>query len=105
MDLRCYGLTSPRYDSKVSVHFADISDFKYEWNIDDLPWDAVVSIPMGEDHPDSLDHRVVEAIKSRALPPESEMPPKTQAAAIAFLYLYMMMAHSSYRFVAPSMPT
>ena len=97
VDLRCYGLTSPRYDNKLSVHFTDISNYRYEWDIDELPWDAVVSIPKGENHPDSLDHRLVDAIKSRALPPESEMPPKTQSAAVAFLYLYMTMAYGTYR--------
>ena len=88
-------MTSPRYDNKVSVHFADINDFKHEWDVDDLPWDAVVSIPQGESHPDALDQRLVDAIKSRALP--AEMSPKSQAAAIAFLYLYMTIAYGSYR--------
>ena len=97
LDLRCYGLTSPRHDGKVSVHFADISNYKHEWDIDELPWDAVVPVPKGEDHPDTLDQRVIDAIKARALPPEAEMPPKTHAAAIAFLYLYMMMAYGSDR--------
>ncbi|KAI0661562.1 cystathionine beta-lyase [Cubamyces menziesii] len=97
VDLRCYGLTSPRYDNKVSVHFKDINDYKHEWDVDDLPWDAVNSIPKGEDHPDTLDMRVIEAIKARALPPESEMPPKTHAAAVAFLYLYMMMSVGGHR--------
>ncbi|KAI1797283.1 cystathionine beta-lyase [Ganoderma leucocontextum] len=89
LDLRCYGLTSPRYDGKVSVHFADISNYKHEWDIEELPWEAAVPIPKGNDHPDALDQRVVDAIKARALPPE--MPPKSLAAAVAFLYLYMMM--------------
>ena len=100
VDLRCFGLTQPRYDNKISVHFTDISDFKYEWDVEQLPWDAAPSVPKGEDHPDALDQRLVDAIKTRALPPESEMPPKTQAAAIAFLYLYMMMAHGTYKSVA-----
>ncbi len=97
VDLRCYGLSSPRYDNKVSVHFADISNYKQEWDIDELPWDAVVPVPRGEDHPDALDQRVVDAIKARALPPEPDMPPKAHAAAIAFLYLYMMMTSSGDR--------
>ncbi|RPD61166.1 cystathionine beta-lyase [Lentinus tigrinus ALCF2SS1-7] len=97
VDLRCYGLTSPRYDGKVSVHFADINNYKHEWEIDELPWDAVVPIPNGEVHPDTLDQRVIDAIKARALPPEDKMPPKTHAAAIAFLYLYMMMTSAGSR--------
>lgn len=44
--------------------------------------------------------RVIEAIKTRALPLESQMPPKTHAAAVAFLYLYMMMTCSSHRYVS-----
>nr|VWO95875.1 Mannose-6-phosphate isomerase (EC (Phosphohexomutase) (Phosphomannose isomerase) (PMI) [Ganoderma boninense] len=95
LDLRCYGLTSPRYDGKVSVHFADIGDYKHEWDIEDLPWDVVVPIPKGSDHPDALDQRVVDAIKARALPPD--MSPKSQAAAVAFLYLYMMMTYGGDR--------
>lgn len=95
LDLRCYGLTSPRYDGKVSVHFADIGDYTHQWDIEELPWDAVVPIPKGNDHPDALDQRVVDAIKARALPPE--MSAKTQAAAIAFLYLYMMMTYGGDR--------
>ena len=79
------------------MHFKDINDYKHEWDVDDLPWDAVNSIPKGEDHPDTLDMRVIEAIKARALPPESEMPPKTHAAAVAFLYIYMMMSVGGHR--------
>ncbi|KAL1949297.1 hypothetical protein VTO73DRAFT_8178 [Trametes versicolor] len=97
LDLRCYGLTSPRHDGKISVHFTDINDYKHEWDLDELPWDAVVPIPRGDEHPESLDMRVIEAIKTRALPLESQMPPKTHAAAVAFLYLYMMMTCSSHR--------
>nr|AUN37954.1 cystathionine gamma-lyase 2 [Ganoderma lucidum] len=89
LDLRCYGLTSPRFDGKVSVHFADISNYNHEWDIEELPWDATVPIPKGSDHPDALDQRVIDAIKARALP--ADMPPKSHAAAVAFLYLYMMM--------------
>ena len=81
------------------MHFADINNYKHEWEIDELPWDAVVPIPNGEVHPDILDQRVVDAIKARALPPEDKMPPKTHAAAIAFLYLYMMMTSGGSRSV------
>ena len=110
LDLRCYGLTSPRFDSKVSVHFADISNYKHEWDIEELPWDATVPIPKGSDHPDALDQRVIDAIKARALP--SDMPPKSQAAAVAFLYLYMMMtsggdrsvhSHTNFRTIVPNL--
>ncbi|TBU55324.1 cystathionine beta-lyase [Dichomitus squalens] len=95
LDLRCYGLTSPRHDGRLSVHFADIDDYRHEWDIDELPWDAVVPIPRGSEHPEVLDQRVIDAIKTRALPPET--PPKSQSAAIAFLYLYMMMTSGADR--------
>ncbi|KAH9945309.1 cystathionine beta-lyase [Epithele typhae] len=97
VDLRCFGLTSPRYDRKVSVHFSDISDYKAEWDVDSLPWDALVSIPKGDSHPDVLDQRLVDAINSRVLPADCDMPPKAHNAALAFLYLYMTMSYGEYR--------
>ncbi|PCH42326.1 cystathionine beta-l [Wolfiporia cocos MD-104 SS10] len=97
VDLRCYGLTSPRHDNKLSVHLVDIGDHHHEWDLDDLPWDAVTPIPPGEAHPDQLDQRLMDAISSRALPPADEIPPKAHGALVAFLYLYMTLAHGSVR--------
>lgn len=95
VDLRCYGLTSPRHDGKICVNFADIDDFTHEWVLDDLPWDAVTSIRVGDKHPELLDQKLVEAIIKRALPDDIEA--KAKMAAVAFLYLYMVMAHGGER--------
>ncbi|OSX57832.1 hypothetical protein POSPLADRAFT_1156013 [Postia placenta MAD-698-R-SB12] len=97
VDLRCYGLTSPRHDGKLSVHLTDIGDYRHEWDVDDLPWDAVTPIPPGEPHPDQLDPRLMEAISARALPPADEMPRQTHGSLVAFLYLYMTLAHGGHR--------
>lgn len=98
MDLRCYGLTTPRHDGKLSVHFADIDNFYHEWNLSDLPWDAVTPVKLGGVHPDNLDEKLVNAITGKALGPVVQ--PKAKAAAIAFLYLYMILAHGGERYVS-----
>ncbi|EGN99093.1 hypothetical protein SERLA73DRAFT_168632 [Serpula lacrymans var. lacrymans S7.3] len=95
VDLRCYGLTTPRHDGKVSVHFIDIDNFKHAWEVDDLPWEAVTPVGVGGEHPESLDLKLVEAITSRALP--SSIPPKAKQASTAFLYMYMVQAHGGVR--------
>lgn len=100
VDLRCYGLTTPRNDNKVSIHLANIGNFRYEWDVDALPWDAVTPLPPGEAHPDQLDQRLVDAINEKVLPPAHEMPERTHPAALAFVYLYMAIAHGSRRYVA-----
>ncbi|CAK5268636.1 unnamed protein product [Mycena citricolor] len=41
VDLRCFGLATPRNDGRVSVHFTDIDNFYHEWDTQSLPWDAV----------------------------------------------------------------
>ncbi|KAI0346577.1 cystathionine beta-lyase [Trametopsis cervina] len=97
VDLRCYGLATPRSDNKISVAFTNISNFYHEWDIDKLPWDAVTPVTPGEKHPDALDQRLLDAINERALPPAHEMVPKSHPAALAFLYLYMVLSHSKRR--------
>lgn len=94
MDLRCYGLTTPRYDNKVSVHFSDLGDFRHEWDIDSLPWDAATPIPPGANHPETLDSKLIDAISTRALPESVHILPAARNAALTFLYLYMSLAHS-----------
>lgn len=95
--LRCYGLSSPRHDGRVSLHFNDLGNFSHEWNLDDLPWDAVTSVGMGDPHPDALDQRLVDAIQQRGLPSNIDQNSQAKAAAIAFLYLYMVMTHGGER--------
>ncbi|CAL1716803.1 unnamed protein product [Somion occarium] len=93
VDLRCYGLASPRNDGKISVHLCNIGDLYYEWDVNDLPWDAAVPILPGGTHPDNLDQRLLNAIGRRALPTPDRLPPKSHSAAVAFLYLYMTLTH------------
>jgi len=97
VDLRCYGITTPRHDGKVSVHFVDIDGFTQEWEIDDLPWDAVTPVHVGDAHPDVLDSKLVDAITTRALSSEVLEKPSARQASVAFLYMYMIMAHGGRR--------
>ncbi|EIN03696.1 cystathionine beta-lyase [Punctularia strigosozonata HHB-11173 SS5] len=97
VDLRCYGLASPRYDDKISVHFHDIDNLYFEWDVESLPWDAVTPVPNGEAHPDVLDAKLIDAITERALSEELRNHAKARQAAITFLYLYMILAQGSVR--------
>ena len=97
VDLRCYGLTTPRSDNKISAHFTNISDFYSEWDIDSLPWDSVTTVLPGDVHPEALDQQLLDAINERVLPPPDEMPPKSHPAALAFLYLYMALSYGKHR--------
>ncbi|TFK49910.1 cystathionine beta-lyase [Heliocybe sulcata] len=97
VDLRCYGLTTPRHDGKLSVQFCDIDDFYAEWDVDQLPWDAVTPVSVGEEHPEALDQRLIDAINNRAMPADVDKSSKARGAALAFLYLYMVMAHGGER--------
>ena len=90
MDLRCYGLATPRHDGKLSIHLQDLDSFYNEWDVKSLPWDAVTPIAPGDEHPDELDQRLVDALNSSAL--NSEMPASARGASLAFLYLYMILS-------------
>lgn len=80
------------------MHFADIDNFYHEWDLEELPWDAVTPVAMGSKPSDNLDEKLVDAITRRGLGPNIDEHPKAKAAAIAFLYLYMIMAHGSERY-------
>lgn len=99
MDLRCYGLTSPRRDGKLSVHFNDIENFYHEWDIEGLPWDAVTPIRTGEHHPDALDQKLINAIIEGPLGSLDETKKNALAASLAFLYMYMALAGDGERYV------
>jgi hypothetical protein len=99
VDLRCYGLTSPRRDGKLSVHFNDIDNFYYEWDIEALPWDAVTPFLTGENHPDALDQKLINAIIEGPLGTLDETKKSALAASLAFLYMYMVLAHDGERYV------
>lgn len=98
--LRCYGLFSPRHDSKIALRLLDLGNFSHEWVIDDLPWDAVTSVGVGDPHPDALDQRLVDAIQQRGLPSNIDQNTQAKGAAITFLYLYMVMAHGGERYLS-----
>lgn len=83
----------------MSVHLSDIDNFYHEWDVDELPWDAVKSVEPGDHHPDLLDQNLVDAINERAIGPDIHALPHAKAAAVAFLYLYMILAHGDERFV------
>jgi hypothetical protein len=95
--LRCYGLSSPRHDGKIALRFIDLGNFSHEWILDDLPWDAVTSVGVGDPHPDALDQPLVDAIQQRGLPHNIDQNAQAKAAAVAFLYLYMVMTHGGER--------
>lgn len=93
VDLRCYGLSTPRNDGRLSVHFADIDNFYHEWDIDSLPWDAVTPLAAGEDHPEVLDQVLMDAICAGPLSGFGEDVKHAKTASLAFLYMYLMLSH------------
>jgi len=97
VDLRCYGLTTPRHDGKLSVHFGDIDYFYYEWDIDGLPWDAVTPVSVGQEHPEDLDPRLIARISAGPLSGLGEDKKNARAASTAFLYMYMILAKGGER--------
>ncbi|KAJ6631005.1 cystathionine beta-lyase [Mycena sp. CBHHK59/15] len=103
VDLRCYGLTTPRSDGKLSVHFADIDNFYHEWDIESLPWEAVTPIATGEEHPDVLDQVLIDAINAGPLQDIGDEAKHAKTASLAFLYMYLMISgskRSSFNFTA-----
>ncbi|KAF8624533.1 hypothetical protein AX15_005842 [Amanita polypyramis BW_CC] len=92
VDLRCYGLATPRHDAKFSVHFRDINNFFREWDINSLPWDAVTPTPAGEEHPDLLDHTLIDALDNGILKTLESEEKQAYKASLAFLYVYMKLA-------------
>lgn len=97
VDLRCYGLTSPRQDRRLSVHFHDIGNFYYEWDINNLPWGAVASPPTVGEHPGDLDQQLVDALLQGPLSKISDAQRNARVASLAFLYLYMSLNKSEER--------
>lgn len=91
MDLRCYGLATPRRDNKLTVHLLDIDNFYNEWDVESLPWDAVTPVAPGEEHPEELDQRLVDALNKRALTMITDEQKAAHGACLAFLYLYMIL--------------
>jgi len=76
----------------------DLSEEVYAWELDQLPWDAVTPVSVGDAHPPTLDARLVDAITKRALPASlNSDEARVRPAAIAFLYLYMVLTHEDER--------
>lgn len=92
VDLRCYGLTTPRQDNRISVHFHDVEHFSYEWEIDSLPWKSVVAAVPGKDYQD-LDQGLVDALLQGPLAQISDAQKHARTASLAFLYLYMTLCN------------
>lgn len=99
MDLRCYGLATPRHDGKVSVHLQDLDNFYQEWDIDSLPWDSVAPIPPGQEHPEELDQRLTGALNEVVIRGIDEQKKSVRGAVLAFLYLYMILCRHDDRSV------
>lgn len=99
VDLRCYGLTTPRNDGKLALSLPDMpGHFSHEWNLEtDLPWSAVTRVSIGEEHPAVLDTTLVDAITATSIPEKISSPEqrRVREAVIAFLYLYMSMQHGN----------
>ncbi|KAI6025599.1 Cys/Met metabolism PLP-dependent enzyme-domain-containing protein [Pisolithus orientalis] len=101
LSLRCYAISTPRADDTLGVHFLDIDvgqpdGFKYEWDLSELPWDAVPSQPSSGEGEVALNHQFLDTITSQVLTDISNA--HARQASLAFLYLYMVLAaHSGQR--------
>ena len=69
-----------------------MENFHHEWVVDDLPWDAVTPATPGDEHPEELDQRLVDALNQRILNELTEEQKGIHGACLAFLYLYMILA-------------
>ena len=82
----------------LSVHFIDLDNYYREWDLDQLPWDAASPIDPADEHPDTLDEKLINAISSRALIEPIDYQPKARPAATTFLYLYMKLTLGEERY-------
>ncbi|KAK1215027.1 cystathionine beta-lyase [Marasmius sp. AFHP31] len=95
VDLRCYGLLTPRDDGKVSVFFNDISDFYQEWDIKSLPWGKLLSLPMDQDHPEDLDQVLIDSLHEGPL--KGLEYGRESVSSLVLLYLYMKLSRPGIR--------
>ncbi|KAG9315259.1 cystathionine beta-lyase [Chiua virens] len=105
VSLRCYAIATPQLGSRtLGVHFIDIdigdneAGFKYEWDIDDLPWHAVPAASQAREVP--LDLEFLEEISRSALP--EALGNHARQACLAFLYLYMVFTQDWESTIRPS---
>ncbi|KAI9570532.1 Cys/Met metabolism PLP-dependent enzyme-domain-containing protein [Boletus coccyginus] len=92
VSLRCYAIATPHLGTlsrRVGVHFVDIDadnkegGFRHEWDIDNLPWQAVPVASQASEVP--LDLEFLEEISRIGLP--EALGPHARQASLAFLYL------------------
>ena len=79
----------------MSIHLIDVDDFKFEWKLEDLPWDLTNGVTPGDLHGDTLDQKVIDGILKRSIP--DTVSSKAKNASLAFLYLYLMLTHGGER--------
>ncbi|KAG7089876.1 hypothetical protein E1B28_011514 [Marasmius oreades] len=95
VDLRCYGLLTPREDGKMSVHFNDISNFYKEWDIDTLPWKNVAPLSKDKNHPPELDQPLIERLLEGPL--KHLESTRESTSSLVLIYLYMKLSKPGYR--------
>ncbi|KAF8558217.1 cystathionine beta-lyase [Imleria badia] len=107
VSLRCYAVATPHLGTssrRVGVHFIDIDaddkegGFRYEWDIDCLPWKTVPASSQAREVPLDLDF--LEEISRVALP--KVLGSHAPQASLAFLYLYMVFAAEFESIARPS---
>lgn len=91
VNLRCFGVLSPRKDGKIGLEVPDI-DYEAEWEISKLPWEVVPSFNRFS-IPKDLDQTLLSALEN--LVKIDGVKPTGASAAVAFLYLYMAISPSS----------
>jgi hypothetical protein len=78
-------VVSPRADDKVALEVPDI-EAEFEWDISSLPWDLVKAASSKVE----LCPELLQAIEPLVNTPGVHK--RTVGAAVAFLYLYMLIA-------------
>ncbi|ORX34655.1 cystathionine beta-lyase [Kockovaella imperatae] len=91
VDLRCFGVLSPRSDSKVALEVPDLN-VEAEWDISALPWNLLpVHIDGSRRVADKeLDPPLLAAIES--LITSNDVANPAIGSQLAFLYLYMVIS-------------
>lgn len=91
LNLRCYGVLSPRNDGKVAIQAPDL-EAECEWDISQLPWDAVPAGAGGSKAPTDLDETLLKRIED--IVAEGHPSSTGFRGSVAWLYMYMIMAGS-----------
>lgn len=89
LNLRCYGVLSPRQDGAVAIAAPDL-EADHAWEISELPWSLVPKRSSGSSPSKELDAALLAEIEKIV---EAAKPTKTgTSASVAFLYVLMEMA-------------